>query len=71
MLTDETPFADLPAALVEEVLGQTAAVAGDLLGSFRKVREDRETLRRQLIESGMVISESVPGIPTIPNHLWN
>jgi hypothetical protein len=66
MLTDETPFADLPAALVEEVLGQTAAVAGDLLGSFRKVREDRETLRRQLIESGMVISESSLGYPPFP-----
>lgn len=66
MPPDETPFADLPAALVEEVLGQTAAVAEDLLGSFRKVREDRETLRRQLIESGMVISESSLGYPPSP-----
>lgn len=66
MPTDETPFADLPAALVEEVLGQTVAVAEDLLGSFRKVREDRETLRRQLIESGMVISESSLGYPPVP-----
>jgi hypothetical protein len=64
--TDPTPFADLPAALVEEVLGQTSSVAEELLASFHTVREDRESLRRQLIDAGMVLSESSLGYPPLP-----
>ena len=64
--TDPTPFADLPAALVDDVLGQTSAVAGELLTSFQRVREDRESLRKHLIDSGLVIAESSLGYPPIP-----
>lgn len=63
---DQTPFADLPAALVEEVLGQTSAVAQSLLDSFHKIRADRDTLRKRLLESGLVISESSLGYPPLP-----
>ena len=63
---DPTPFADLPAALVDDVLGQTSAVAGELLTSFQRVREDRESLRKHLIDSGLVIAESSLGYPPIP-----
>lgn len=64
--TDSTPFADLPAALVDDVLGQTSAVAGELLTSFQQVREERESLRTHLIDSGLVIAESSLGYPPIP-----
>jgi hypothetical protein len=64
--SDDTPFADLPAALVEEVLGQTSSVAEELLASFQKIRTDRATLRDQLIKSGKVISESTLGYPPLP-----
>lgn len=64
--SDPTPFADLPAALVEEVLGQTAAVAGGLLASFQQVRTDRSALREQLAKSGLVMSESTLGYPPLP-----
>lgn len=64
--TDPTPFADLPAALVEEVLGQTAAVAEGLLASFQQVRADRSALRDQLAKSGLVMSESTLGYPPLP-----
>lgn len=64
--TDPTPFADLPAALVEEVLGQTAAVAEGLLASFQQVRADRSALREQLAKSGLVMSESTLGYPPLP-----
>ena len=64
--TDSTPFADLPAVLVDDVLGQTSAVAGELLTSFQQVREDRESLRTHLIDSGLVIAESSLGYPPIP-----
>jgi hypothetical protein len=63
---EENPFADLPAALVEEVLGQTAEVAGSLLASLQKVRADRAALRDQLTASGRVIPESSLGYPPLP-----
>lgn len=64
--SQHTPFAELPAALVEEVLGQTAAVADGLLASFQKIRADRNALRDQLTSSGRVISESSLGYPPLP-----
>ena len=60
------PFADLPAALVEEVLDQTSAVSTELLASFHKVRSDREALRTALDRSGLVITESSLGYPPPP-----
>jgi hypothetical protein len=63
---DQAPFSDLPAALVEEVLGQTATVADGLLASFQKIRTDRATLREQLTKSGLVISEASLGYPPLP-----
>ncbi len=64
--SDPTPFADLPAALVEEVLEQTSAVAEGLLSSLSKIRVDRESLRSQLAKSGLVVSESSLGYPPLP-----
>lgn len=63
---DSAPFADLPAALVDDVLGQTSAVARELLTSFRQVREERETLRAKLTDSGLVMAESSLGHPPLP-----
>lgn len=63
---DPTPFADLPAALVDDVLGQTSIVARELLTSFQQIREDRESLRKHLIDSDLVIAESSLGYPPIP-----
>ena len=63
---DSAPFADLPAALVDDVLDQTSDVAGKLLTSFQQVREDRESLRKHLVGSGLVIAESSLGYPPIP-----
>lgn len=63
---DSAPFADLPAALVDDVLGQTSTVARELLASFQQVREERETLRSNLTDSGLVIAESSLGHPPLP-----
>lgn len=62
----QAPFADLPAALVEEVLSETTAVAESLLTSFQQVREDRQSLRKQLVDSGLVITDSSLGYPPMP-----
>jgi len=64
--TDHTPFADLPGALVEEVLEKTGVVADALLGSFQQIKADRESLREQLTRSGLVISEASLGYPQLP-----
>jgi hypothetical protein len=64
--TEQTPFVDLPAALVEEVLSQTTEVAADLLASFQKIRTNRAELREQLIQKSWVISESSLGYPPLP-----
>jgi hypothetical protein len=64
--SEPAPFSDLPAALVEEVLGQTAAVADGLLASFQQIRTDRSALREQLLKSGLVLSESSLGYPPLP-----
>jgi hypothetical protein len=64
--TESTPFADLPAALVEEVLSQTSTVADDLLASLQRVRADRAALRKQLAGKGLIISESSLGYPPLP-----
>ena len=63
---DQMPFADLPAALVDEVLGQTSGVAQGLLVSFQEVKEKREELRASLAESGLVLTESSLGYPPLP-----
>ncbi len=60
------PFTDLPAALVDEVLSETTTVAERLLTSFQQVRKDRETFRKQLADSGLVVTDSSLGYPPMP-----
>ncbi len=66
MNAEDSPFADLPAALVEEVLGQTAEVAGTLLATFEGVKRDREQYRHRLLQSGLILQESTLGYPPLP-----
>ena len=64
--SDQTPFSDLPAALVEEVLAKTKEVADSLFASFQNIRANRSALREQLLKSERVISESSLGYPPLP-----
>ncbi len=66
MAGEATPFGDLPAALVEEILDQTSSVADNLINTFRGVREKKHELRRRLVDSGFVVSESALGYPPLP-----
>lgn len=66
MTTDETPFADLPAALVEEVIGQTVEVSEVLLDSFKKIKKDKSGYRNKIIESEFLWNESELGYPPLP-----
>lgn len=66
-MTEEiTPFADLPAALVEEVLEQTSAVGDLLLKTFREVKNDRAAYRQALTEQKLILHESTLGYPPLP-----
>lgn len=66
MAPDKTPFVDLPAALVEDILGQ-ATFTGDLLiDRFRDLKIEREGYRRLLKEKGLIVQESSLGYPPLP-----
>jgi hypothetical protein len=66
MASDQTPFVDLPAALVEDILGQ-ATFTGDLLiDRFRDLKMEREGYRRLLKEKELVVHESSLGYPPLP-----
>lgn len=65
-MNDEAPFTDLPAALVDELLGKTAEVGERLLDTFRQIKSDRESLRKALCDGDLVINESTLGYPPMP-----
>jgi hypothetical protein len=66
MPTEQTPFADLPAALVEEVLGQASAAGDLLLQSLREVNTNRAKYRQALSDKGLIQHESDLGYPPLP-----
>jgi NurA domain len=61
-----TPFTDLPAALVDEVLQRTNAVGQKLLTSFEQIKRDRQVLRRQLEDNSLLCRDSDLGYPPVP-----
>jgi hypothetical protein len=66
MQAEQSPFADLPAALVEEVLSQASSAAEQLLTSIQRARNERESLRQRLVASRMILADSSLGYPPIP-----
>lgn len=66
MPSDPTPFSDLPAVLVEELLDQTTEVGNRLLATFSGIREQRTQLRAQLDKHELVLTEHSLGAPPIP-----
>lgn len=52
--THSTPFAELPAALVDEVLTQTKDVSRRLLSAFGDLKTKKETWRRELSQKGLI-----------------
>jgi hypothetical protein len=66
MATDDAPFADLPAGLVEEMLAQTSGVGDLLLAAFQRIKADRTSLRQTLLDRKLVLNESALGYPPLP-----
>jgi hypothetical protein len=66
MSNDRTPFADLPAALVEEILGQASSTGDLLIDRFRDLKNEREGYRHRLKEKDLIMHESSLGYPPLP-----
>jgi len=59
-------FADLPAALVEEVLGGATQVGAHLLNDFKRMRQDKTALRQTLENVNLIGQEADLPSPHIP-----
>jgi len=60
------PFADLPAALLEEVLAQSTVAGESLLESLSSLKDDRKQYRDALIEKRLIQRESDLGRAVAP-----
>jgi hypothetical protein len=63
-MSDSPDFAELPAALVEELLSQTASVGDQLLNSFGRIKADREKFREGM--QTITKNDSFYGYPQLP-----
>lgn len=65
-MSEPLPFAELPAALVDEVLLRTNDVAAALLTSFGHMKTRRADLRQRLERSGLLLRKTDLGSPPYP-----
>jgi len=63
-MNNDSPFAELPAALVQEVLERTEEISQSLLNSFDDIREKKSSWRAQLVERDLVRKDS--NLPLVP-----
>ncbi len=66
MENTEQPFAELPEALVGEMLSKSEAVGDTLYASFQKLQESKEKFRSRLIEEKILKSENEVAHSNIP-----
>ena len=60
------PFAELPGALVEEVLSQTEGVGTTLLAAFQQLQDQKAGFRQALSSASILFRDSDLGSPPIP-----
>lgn len=65
-MNEQSPFSDLPAALVDEVLNRTGEVSHTLLSAFTELKTRRADIRSRLEESGLLMRKSDLGSPPYP-----
>src|SRR3972149_7949893 len=63
---EQTPFAELPEALVEEMLSKSEQVGEGLFNSFKEIHENKEKMRKQLQDRNILKRDSDIGYPEIP-----
>ena len=64
--SEQTPFAELPEALVEEMLAKSEEIGNSLYASFKELEKNKKDLRRQLSNNGFLKRASETGYPGIP-----
>jgi len=63
---EQTPFAELPEALVEEMLSKSEMVGESLYTAFKEIQESKERIRRQLQDENILKKDAELGYPGIP-----
>jgi len=66
MESAEQPFAELPEALVEEMLSKSEEVGSSLYDSFKEIQKNKEDIRHLLSSQGFLKRDSEVGYPGIP-----
>jgi len=62
----KTPFAELPEALVEEMLSKSEEVGKKLYLSLREIQKNKDLIRKQLQEKKILRNDAELGYPSIP-----
>lgn len=62
----EQPFAELPEALVEEMLSKSELVGDRLYDSFKEIQNNKAKIRKQLQEQNILKQDTEVGYPGIP-----
>ena len=63
---EQTPFAELPEALVEEMLSKSELVGDRLYDSFKEIQNNKAKMRKQLQEQNILKQDTEVGYPPIP-----
>jgi hypothetical protein len=63
---NQTPFGELPGALVEEMLNRSEQIGNDLYESYSAIQQRKESIKKQLIDSNFLQYKSEFGNPRIP-----
>jgi hypothetical protein len=63
---DSTPFAELPEALVEEMLSKSERIGEELYSEFKGIQNARENIRKELQNKDILKKDTEAGYPVIP-----
>ena len=64
--SEQTPFAELPEALVEEMLSKSEHIGEKLFISFKGIQDNKEKIRKQLQDEDILKRDTDFGYPAIP-----
>jgi len=64
--SEQTPFAELPEALVEDMLSKSEGVGERLFESFKVIQENRDKIRKQLQDENVLKRDTDIGYAEIP-----
>jgi hypothetical protein len=63
---EQTPFAELPEVLVEEMLSKSEQIGNRLYDSFKEIQNNKDQMRKQLQEKNILKHDTEVGYPEIP-----